>query len=370
MDIKLPKIKFLKPKYRKNLVLDTSTFNRHNFFSNNNDYNALCTRYEEFYFTPLIKSLFKFIIYNKKLTILQIYILETIKWLNPRVILSFTEYNYFFLDLKNYFPEKKIIIFQCTFRHQGILNEQIKNIKILMKKNNGKLKLDYFFIYGKKIIKYYKNFFKTKFITCGVVGNNLKTKKLKINKNSLVIISHFTNNYDIYKIRHNKIVNTLHSISNYCKLNNLDIVIFGRMTSSDEKDEIQFYSEIFKGLKFKYYSRSSNNYKNSEKYFYFISFTSTLGYELATKYKRVAFVYGSLIQKPVIQNRFAYPQNLKKKGNFWTYSLKEKEIFRILDFIRHVSNKNWKSLINKIIRPVIYFDYDNKKIKKIFRETN
>lgn len=366
MNIKFPKIRFFKPKQKKNLVLDKSTFKKHNFFSRNDNYHSLCTRYEEFYFTPLLRSLLKYLIHKKKLTILQIYILETIKWLNPKVVLSFTDYNLFFLSLKNYFPKKKIIIFQCTYRHERILNELIKNISSIVKNNKGKLKLDYFFIYGKKLIKIYKNLFKTKFITCGSVGNNFKIKKTIINKKSLVIISHFTTAYNIYKIKHYKIVNTLHSISNYCKLNNLNIVIFGRAIKRLEREEMQFYSEIFNGLKFKFYSRNSNNYENAEKYFYFINFTSTLGYELATKYKRVAFVYGSLIQKPDKQNRFAYPQKYIETGSFWTHSLKEREIFRVLDFIRHVSDNNWKSSVNKIIRPIIDFDYNNKKIKKVF----
>jgi hypothetical protein len=159
MNIKLPKIKFLKPKYKKNLVLDEATFYSNNFFSNNEHYNILYTRYEEFYFTILVKSFFKFIINKKKLTILQIYILEMIRWTNPKVILSFTDYNYFFLNLKNYFPEKKIIIFQCTYRSRTTLRTQIENIKILTKNNSGKLKLDYFFIFGKKLIQYYKKIF-------------------------------------------------------------------------------------------------------------------------------------------------------------------------------------------------------------------
>ena len=50
---------------------------------------------------------FYYFLSPKNLTILQLYIIETIKWLNPKFIISFTDYDYFFFTLKEYFPEKK-----------------------------------------------------------------------------------------------------------------------------------------------------------------------------------------------------------------------------------------------------------------------
>ena len=367
MKIKLPKIKFLKPKNKKILALDNETFYRHKFFLNKSLYNTLFTRYEEFYFFIFIKSLFIFFVKQKKLTIIQIYILETIKWLDPKYIITFTDYNHFFLTLKNYFPQKKIIVFQNSYRSHGTLKNIIRKLSLLKKNNKGKLTLDYFFIFGKKLLRYYDRYFKTKFIMVGCIRNNLKTKKKKQDKKSLVIISHYTNSLNIYKIRYYKLVNSLNSIAKYCKLHKFNIVIFGRADPSYEQDEKNFYKEVFKDVSFKYYSRKTlGHYYNSEKYSYFISFTSTLGYELATKYKRVAFIYGSLIQEPNKELRFGYPQKLKKEGNFWTHSLGEKEIFRILNYTRNVSNNNWRHSINKIVRPVMDFDNGNKNIKKVF----
>ena len=163
-------------------------------------------------------------------------------------------------------------------------------------------------------------------------------------------------------------------IEKYCKLNNLKLVVFGRAKTKFQSEEIEFYNDVFDN-NYKYFpslikkfpDRESLHYENSEKYNFFLNFTSTLGYELATKGKKVAFVYGSLIQKPNRQLRFGYPQKITRSGYYWTDTLKEKEIFRIIDFIRKVDEKKWKILIKKNIRPILNFDPGNKMIKKIFK---
>tara|TARA_Y100000816_G_scaffold279918_1_gene252709 strand:+ start:4206 stop:5333 length:1128 start_codon:yes stop_codon:yes gene_type:complete len=374
MKLKFLKLRFLKPKYKKILVLDNATFYRNKFSRKKDVCNTLHTRYEEFYFFILIKSIFLFLIDRKNLTILQIYIIEAIKWLNPKFVISFTDYDYFFFTLKNYFPKKKIIIFQGSYRSHITLNDQIKKLKRLNTLNKGKLKIDYFFIYGKTLKQYYQKLLKTNFKFCGSVRNNFIRKKSDKNKESLVIISHFTTHLDIYRIRYHKVIKTLKLIEKYCQLNNLKLVIFGRAKMKLQREEIEFYDSVFNknyeyypSLTQKFPDRESNHYSNAEKYTFFLNFTSTLGYELAAKGKRVAFIYGSLIQKQDKQLKFGYPQKIKRSGYFWTDTLKEKEIFRIVDFIRKVDEKKWKKLIKKNIRPILNFDPGNKRIKKIFK---
>ena len=126
MKFKYIKLRFIKPKYKKILVLDNATFYRNKFSRKKNIYNILYTRYEEFYFFILLKSILLFFLSPKNLTILQLYIIETIKWLNPKFIISFTDYDYFFFTLKEYFPEKKVIIFQGSYRSHITLNDQKK----------------------------------------------------------------------------------------------------------------------------------------------------------------------------------------------------------------------------------------------------
>jgi len=375
MKLRLIKLKFFKPEYKKILALDDATFYRNKFFPDKDLYNILCTRYEEFYFTLLVKSIFLFFSKKYNLTILQIYILESIKWLNPKFIISFTDYDYFFFTLKKYFPDKKIIIFQGSYRSHGTLDNQIKSLSKLNRLNKRKLTIDYFFIYGKILKIYYQKLINTKFISIGSVRNNFIVKKFKKNKKSLVIISHFTKSLDIYTTKYYKLIKTLKLIEKYCKINNLELVVFGRAAPKFQNEEINFYRETFDEGLFKYYPsqnkssprKTSNHYENSEKYSFFVNFTSTLGYELATKEKRVAFVYGSLIRESNKQLRFGYPQKIGRNGKFWTDSLNEKEIFRILNFVINVDKKIWRKLIKKSVRPVIDFDYGNLMIKKLFR---
>ena len=210
---------------------------------------------------------------------------------------------------------------------------------------------------------------KTNFIFCGSVRNNLIRKKFKKDKNSLVIISHFTTHLDIYRTRYHKVINSLKIIEKYCKLNNLKLVVFGRAKTKFQSEEIEFYNDVFDN-NYKYFPSlikkfpdRESLYENSEKYNFFLNFTSTLGYELATKVK-VAFVYESLIQKPNRQLNLDISKNYKVRILLQTFG---KEIFRIIDFIRKVDEKKWKILIKKNIRPILNFDPGNKMIKKIFK---
>ena len=75
MKFKYIKLRFIKPKYKKILVLDNATFYRNKFSRKKNIYNILYTRYEEFYFFILLKSILLFFLSPKNLTILQLYII-------------------------------------------------------------------------------------------------------------------------------------------------------------------------------------------------------------------------------------------------------------------------------------------------------
>lgn len=368
MRIFFPKFKFNNPKKKNFLILDNQTFYRNNFFSNKNIYDVLFTRYEEFYILPLIKSLVIFFRKKNNLSFLQNYIIEYIKLANPKYIISFTYYDLFFLNLKNFFPKKKLIIFQCTLASYIVLNEQKKKLKILKKKLKNKIVIDYFVLFGKELIKFYKNYINTKFIIGGSIRNNFISKKFNNlkNRNYLVLISHFVHRDDFQK-KYYKMINLLNLIKTYCIDNNLKLIIFGRASPKFEKKEIDFYRNIFKNFKFKYYKRGINNhYQNLNKFKFFVSFTSTLGYEFAIRQERVAFIYGALTDNKNAQLRFGYPQNIPLNGPFWTNKSSYIEICRVLDFIIFSKEILWKKLVNKFIKPVVDYDLKNSNLKKIF----
>ena len=302
---------------------------------------------------------------KRNLTFLQIYILESIRWLDPKYIITFTDHNIFFIQLKKYFPDKKIILFQDTYRGADTFEILKSKFTNLIKKNKKKIKIDYFFLFGKEIGKFYRKYFKTKFIFHGSARNNLITTKRKIKKNCLVLISNFSH-LKIYKNREYKIIKALNLFKKYCEKYKLKIVVFGRATSGNEVNETNFYDEIFGQNKYLYYPKGiGNHYQNSEKYQYFFNFTSTFGYELATRGKRVIFIYAPLIKEQNVKLQFAYPKKIKSYGSFWTKSFNEKEIFRIVNYIRKVSDKNWRKKVKKLIRPVIEYDPNNIKAKKV-----
>ena len=109
--LKLFKSKFIfkTPTAKEVLILDYGTCYFNDLFLKNKA-NILKTRGEEYYLNILIISFFEWMGLKDK-SLGQLYIINCIKYFKPKFILTFHDYNLFFLSLKKIFPEKKINFF-------------------------------------------------------------------------------------------------------------------------------------------------------------------------------------------------------------------------------------------------------------------
>ena len=118
---------------------------------------------------------------------LQHYIINCIKFINPKNIVTFTDNNFFFLSLKNVFKKKNLILLQYAWLTRDTFEDiylKTKNQKFF-----EKFKIDYTCIWGKNSKNFYSHFIDTKYLTTGSIKNNFYKYKKKVRKDSIIFIS-------------------------------------------------------------------------------------------------------------------------------------------------------------------------------------
>ena len=132
------------------------------------------------------------------------------------------------------------------------------------------------------------------------------------------------------------------------------------------KKETDYYSEIlnFKADFLKKKNRL-HGYKIADKFDYFVTIDSTLGYECLARGKRVAFFNNRYFVskfKNGNNHRFGWPKNNKVNGPFWTNSSSTRQMDRVLKRLFSMSVSEWSSLKKKYINDVISYDFKNQKL--------
>ena len=159
-------------KKKKNLILDSATGNYFKKLFPRNTF-ILSTRYEELYLKNFINAFFIWFKYRDH-TLNQTYILNIIKDVDPKNIITFTDYNHFFLKLKQHFKSKNLFLIQSHIRSL----QTLKNMKdALIDNNNKKFEIDYTFIWGPNLKKYYEQFLNSKYVITGSFKNHLIKKQ-------------------------------------------------------------------------------------------------------------------------------------------------------------------------------------------------
>ena len=334
----------------------------------------LDTRYNELYFFILAYSLFKYCV-NTKITLLQHYIINCIKFINPKNIVTFTDNNFFFLSLKNVFKKKNLILLQYAWLTRDTFEDiylKTKNQKFF-----EKFKIDYTCIWGKNSKNFYSHFIDTKYLTTGSIKNNFYKYKKKVRKDSIIFISQFRMHLDYdtekknYK-KNNFKDNVLKNILKYCVKNNLKLKILGCALKNSEYEK-NYFNILLGDKNFIFLKRNDgfSSYEYSLNYKYFITFSSSLAYELMSRGKRVAFLPWKdsfIIKNKKINFNDSFYSNKKKTGPIWSNSCSEREIFRVLNYISRTKDSSWKNIQKKLINPIITYDRENKQTKKLFNK--
>jgi len=341
----------------------------------------LDTRYKKVNVYVFIKSFF-INFFSKKLTLSQIYILNYIKSVNPSYVITYQDQNFFYFSLKKYFPQIKFIIVQASIIFSGYLWSLYHLNKMNIK---TKYKIDYFFVFGDSFKKIFSKYFDSEFIILGSFRNNLTNIK-KSKSKDLVFISGFKSVLE----KKNILLQNGESITGeeyyyksdiilfkfllkYCKKNKLNLKILLRSVEDNQLELIKekhFFSKILKNnenIEFINKKKRFSAYRLINRFNYFVTQDSTLGYEILSKGKRVAFInIRDKIAKILSygKHRFGWPNSYPASKFFWTNSLNQRNMAKCLNFIYNCNDKDWKKSVRHYGDPIIIFNSNNKIFRK------
>jgi surface carbohydrate biosynthesis protein len=144
--------------------------------------------------------------------------------------------------------------------------------------------------------------------------------------------------------------------------------IAGRLHSS--KLEYEFYKTNivnFDDWEFLPKINDRKSYNAVDESQYIIGIDSTLLYESFSRGKKTAFFTcrGEIFGENV--GRFAWPNELRDTGPFWSNSINKNEFNRVMDYIINVHSDEWMRVCLQYNENVMDYDSGNKKLISLFK---
>ena len=361
------KIKYKLPKRKKIIILDPINSNYLSKIIKNSEYLFLHTRFEEINLKILLDT-FKNYNKYKSLTLYQKYLVNYIEYIKPEIIINCTSHNIFFLNLKKFFPNSKIIVIQDAFLSTRTLNEIL--INKLQKKITKKFNVDYLCIFGENSKNFYSKFINCKnYLTTGSIKNNYFKDKITKN-NSVIFISQF-------KIKDGKHHNVLSSeyekafyknLKIYIKKNKKKLYILSISKKFPEREK-NYFDKVIGHKKYYFLQRKNllSSYINSLNFNFFICNASTLGLELMARGKRVSFFYE--FEKMEKSKNFKQAFWEKKFScKFWSNSKNYNEFEKVLDITFNFKKKELSKAIYNNITPLVTYNKNNSIFKNLIKK--
>lgn len=375
------KLDFKILKKKNNLIYDIYSAEELKDYFDRTTTEFLDTRYAKINVYVLIKSFLEKLFF-KELTLSQIYILNYIISVDPRYVITYQDQNFFFFTLKKYFPETKFIIIQASMIFPGYLWSLYHLNKMNIKE---KYKIDFFFVFGESFQRLFSKYFDSEFIIIGSFRNNLVNFQKNKSKD-LVFISGFKSilrkkiillqnggsiTGENYYYKSDQMI--LKFLLIYCKKKKINLKILLRSTDRNHLElskEKNFFSESLgknQDIQFIHKKNRYSVYKLINKFNYFVTQDSTLGYEILSKRKRVGFInirekFAKILSSG--KHSFGWPNSYPESKFFWTSSLNYKKMAKCLDFIYTCEDKLWKKKVRHFGNPIIIFNSGNKIFRK------
>ncbi len=376
----ITKKNFFKPQKKEILIIDKLTGKRLCLIFNKKKISFLETRLSEINVQIFLLAIIKKIS-NFSLRLSQHYILSYIKYVDPKFIVTSNDVIPFYWQIKRYFPQKKIIIFQNNYRNGW----DFGNI-FLGSKKEKKGSCDLFVTYCNSIIPLYSKKIKSNYLSIGSIENNFFKKKFNNKKKIIIYISQFKNwsnkevainnqNKKIFLkdsyIKSDKII--LNFLNEFCKKNNRKLKIFLRNQIGELGSKEESYYEEILDFKVDFVKKKNrfNGYNKISNYDFFVTNDSTLGYECLARDKRVAFFNNRYLVskfKNGHKHYYGWPKKLPESGPFWTNSNQINKMEKVLNFMIRANSTQWSRVKKKYINEVIDYSYKNKKLLKLLDE--
>lgn len=380
------KLRFTFPKVKKVLIYDESNSDFIFSLIKKEQCEILHTRLEEINIPILLLSILTF--NKKKLT--RKYVCSYIKYVGPKVVITFVDNKLSFYELKKYFSNIFFVSIQNGLRNYGSECDTSKKIDNLKKKE---LLVDYFFAFNKSYQEFFSQFLKGKIITAGSLKNNsipINNKK-NFSLKKLLYISQFranaVNNIDknfnkklktgqklmlpeYFLLKSEKKLIPL--IAEYCKSNKIFLQICGCL---NDKEELFFYKSLIKDdfKNWEFYPKKSmeTTYSMLDQATAVAFIDSTLGYEALSRSTPTACFS---VRGEFLDNfdgcKFGRPAKYDDDGPFWCNELSKSNLNNILNFVLNVSEDDWKKIKDQYTDKIAFYDPMNTKFKEIMNTIN
>lgn len=318
------------------------------------------------------------------------YAREYIRFVGPRIVITFTDTDTNFYRLKTEFPKITTIAIQNGIRTDFGPRIDTGFFYLLQRAAQQQvLSVDYMCLLGNAIASKYRPWLNAKFISVGGLRNNsVNTNVRKSAREGIQFISQYPPSWkddsDIclyyrthpmsYSMFYEAESRLVKSLAAYCDKRRLEFTICGKRDKS-ATDEKAFFSRSIGPLPWTFIPRdtSASSYASLELAGIVVTIDSTLGYEFLARGSRTAFfsIRGSLISKhigvPVEDLNFGWPMDVATHGPFWTNEPSESEFVRILDYLTTVDDAEWVCEIAKYTKELMVFDQGNAVLRELLQ---
>ena len=304
----------------------------------------------------------------------QNYALIYIEIVKPKLVITFIDNFPAFFQIKSRFPEITTVLIQNGVRVDPHDLFETKSAASSLHKNF----VDKMFVFGSAIGAEYAKYTDGEIVPIGSFKNNL-VPITKSNKQTVAYISTYRSgiarttvipdSLPGFPIQYGQIIDrreqTIIFLANFCKTNNLSLVIIGK--DEDFEGEKAYYDKLLKDFSWTIAQRQTTtiNYAVVDESEIVVFTSSTLGYESLARGKKTAafLIDAEIIDSPSI--KFGWPVSLSDDGKFWTNRLDEVRFKEILNYLVTSSGDEWEKVRAETMHEIINFDPGNSQFVEI-----
>jgi surface carbohydrate biosynthesis protein len=295
------------------------------------------------------------------------YLCFFIRYVQPKAVFTFIDNYVPFYGLKHLAPEPKYVAVQNGIRNNFSMQPHQGFLESISVQPAVSAQIDFVCVFNQTYSNLYKSLIATKCLVTGNIKNNLtEIPSDVVTTYDIAYISQYPpsplegNSSQIYfndvsfPIENFYTAESLavNFLSKYCEGHNLSFVVCGKRDKNFSAER-EFFENAMQHQSGNFVPRATerSTLDLAVSARIVVTIDSTVGYELFSRGKRVAFFSGRLQASNPEDNRhtkdmeFGYPNDIEPTGKFWTNAASESELIRILDYLRAVTDEEWATEI-------------------------
>jgi len=310
-----------------------------------------------------------------------------INTVQPKVVITFIDNDVTFYSLKSLVPEPKYIAVQNGIRNNFSTEPHQGFPESIGVQPAASAQIDFVCVFNQSYSNLYRSLVATKCLVTGNIKNNLtEIPSDVITMYDIAYISQYPpspiegNPSQIYfndvtfPIENFYTAESLavNFLSKYCEEHNLSFVVCGKRDKNFSAER-EFFENAMQYQSGNFVSRTTerSTLDLAVSARIVVTVDSTVGYDLFSRGKRVAFFSGRLQASNPEDNRrtkdmeFGYPNDIEPTGKFWTNAASESELVRILNYLRAVTDEEWATEIAPYNETLMAYQPGNPVFKKL-----